>query len=502
MKKTYYLLILFSLITAYQLKGQTIDQIIIQVDTINNPKEMLKLLNPHLGSVKKSKDSIQAKFFYHLGIAHGMLYNPDSSTYYFNRSLDIARRSKDVLLQIGALNGLGNVARISSENETAKTYFEQALDLADGKEEVAFRSWQSKLIGNLAGIFFELGDPKSALGYSKKGLSISRKIGDQKEIATNLIRLGYCYNALEKQDSALMVNKEAAGLLENSGDSLGLIYQYYSIANIYKSMQEWIEAESYFEKAVDMAARFGEAETHAGSLNALAEMAIDKQDFNRSHILLEEAIKLSQKNNMPFGLRRSYQLYYQLDRMQKNWVSAIENLENYHALNDSIQKTETLKSIEEFKVKYETAEKEKEILEAKQELERKERFQTFLVIIIAVIVVFSIIAILLLIQRFKLKRALLSQEIDTLRIQINSIFEGGIKSLDVNLDQINEGLYKPLSEREYEILHEAISEKTNSEIAESMYLSVNTVKYHLRNVYEKLGVTNRKEALEKILSRH
>ena len=86
-------------------------------------------------------------------------------------------------------------------------------------------------------------------------------------------------------------------------------------------------------------------------------------------------------------------------------------------------------------------------------------------------------------------------------MKIDSIFGGGVKSLDMSLEDINKGLYKALSEREFEILNEAISDKNNSEIAETLFVSVNTVKFHLRNIYEKIGVSNRKEALEFLISR-
>jgi LuxR family maltose regulon positive regulatory protein len=58
-------------------------------------------------------------------------------------------------------------------------------------------------------------------------------------------------------------------------------------------------------------------------------------------------------------------------------------------------------------------------------------------------------------------------------------------------------LVEPLSGRELEVLAHIASGATNQEIAQSMYLSLYTVKSHARNIYGKLGVKNRTEAVAK-----
>ncbi|MHB8176819.1 MAG: LuxR C-terminal-related transcriptional regulator, partial [Thermoleophilia bacterium] len=51
-----------------------------------------------------------------------------------------------------------------------------------------------------------------------------------------------------------------------------------------------------------------------------------------------------------------------------------------------------------------------------------------------------------------------------------------------------------LSERELEVLRLVAEGKSNSQISEELYITVNTVRFHLANVYQKLGVGNRTEA--------
>lgn len=68
-----------------------------------------------------------------------------------------------------------------------------------------------------------------------------------------------------------------------------------------------------------------------------------------------------------------------------------------------------------------------------------------------------------------------------------------------SFESLNEKLVNPLTQREFETLQLTFSNQTNKQIAEQLFVSVNTVKTHLRNVYDKFGVTNRKEAMAKAL---
>ena len=61
------------------------------------------------------------------------------------------------------------------------------------------------------------------------------------------------------------------------------------------------------------------------------------------------------------------------------------------------------------------------------------------------------------------------------------------------------GLSQPsgaaLTESELAVLRFLPSHMTNQEIAESLFLSINTIKTHLSSVYRKLGVTSRRQAI-------
>lgn len=54
---------------------------------------------------------------------------------------------------------------------------------------------------------------------------------------------------------------------------------------------------------------------------------------------------------------------------------------------------------------------------------------------------------------------------------------------------------EPLSERELQVLHLVAEGLTNPDIADRLFLSPHTIKVHTRNIYEKLGVHNRTQAV-------
>lgn len=68
----------------------------------------------------------------------------------------------------------------------------------------------------------------------------------------------------------------------------------------------------------------------------------------------------------------------------------------------------------------------------------------------------------------------------------------------LSLKAINRHLVKPMSEREFEILNAIYDGKTNQQMAEAFYLSVNTIKTHIANIYGKLEVTSRTAAIAKL----
>ena len=72
------------------------------------------------------------------------------------------------------------------------------------------------------------------------------------------------------------------------------------------------------------------------------------------------------------------------------------------------------------------------------------------------------------------------------------------KNVDLNLDAINSFLHSPLSQREFEVLQLIYGGKTNQQISQELYISINTLKRHINNAYVRLDVNTRTTAIKKL----
>jgi DNA-binding NarL/FixJ family response regulator len=65
----------------------------------------------------------------------------------------------------------------------------------------------------------------------------------------------------------------------------------------------------------------------------------------------------------------------------------------------------------------------------------------------------------------------------------------------LDFEKINKSLLSQLSIREFEVLQQIYNGKTNNQIAAELFVSINTIKVHIKNAYLKLDAESRTSAI-------
>ena len=87
----------------------------------------------------------------------------------------------------------------------------------------------------------------------------------------------------------------------------------------------------------------------------------------------------------------------------------------------------------------------------------------------------------------------------SLEMAISNFAETNNKSLPApRFEKINRHLISQVSEREFEVLKLIYDGKTNHQIAEELFVSINTVKKHINSVYMKLDVVTTTSAIARL----
>jgi DNA-binding NarL/FixJ family response regulator len=74
-------------------------------------------------------------------------------------------------------------------------------------------------------------------------------------------------------------------------------------------------------------------------------------------------------------------------------------------------------------------------------------------------------------------------------------FSKFVLPIELNKDTINHLIASPLTQKEFDILKGLYDGKTNQQLADENFVSINTVKTHIKNVYEKLDTHTRLETI-------
>ncbi|MEQ8472806.1 MAG: tetratricopeptide repeat protein [Marinoscillum sp.] len=493
--------LLLTLLVALNSFGQSDVELLTKAYDEGNPNTSLEFIS-EINNPNSFVDTLKSKYLLTIGVAYGKLGIPDTSLIYIDSAIQVSSNAGHNYGLVKANNTKGVLLRIQGQHEASLQAFQQALEIANGRTSPQFKKAEAEITGNIGGIFYQMKDYESAKSYSLKGLEMAKQLNDTSEITYGFLRLAIVYQALGETEKSLEYNQKASQFLEILNDYTTLIYVEDNLGKIYKEKKDLNSAIYHHTKAFEFAQESGESANITHTIVELAYTYLDAGNTAMAKEMAEKALAMASRNRFPIPARSAHDILFRIAEMQRDpWV-ALNHKKEYISINDSLNTAEAQERLAEVEAKYESEKKQQqiELLTTQNELsaislEKKSREQMMVIIGAAMLLIIGIAITYFIIYQARLKEKLLTEETDNLRLRITSLIEQTPDAPEIDFEELNSRLVTPLTDREFEVFQLAISQHSNSEIAEKVFLSVNTVKFHLKKVYEKLGVTNRKEAL-------
>lgn len=287
---------------------------------------------------------------------------------------------------------------------------------------------------------------------------------------------------------------------------------------VYFDTQQYEKAKQYMAEIKDANYAYLKGPKIAMIIMQEGLLYLFEKDFANAEKAFEESLTLMRKFdavNLPVVYGKMVELYNKMQLPEKRdeaFKMGIESAKKNNILKYQIYMHEVLAGQYEFNKDYSNAyfhvkiidslsniydadqhnlklklyEKQMEMQQNEHKLETGRKTRYFLIILSVALLILFVIYLKLNTSN-RQKRILLEKDYERMYNELQFLthkFKKG-ETIESKLSQFN------LSERHIEIIKRIQQGKTNKEIANELFISENTVKYHLKTIYETLNIDNR-----------
>lgn len=405
---------------------------------------------------KLSDQSAIGDAMHNTGIIHQYDSKHDSAFYYYKNALEKREKLGDSSKIAGSLRAMGEILRIMDRRDEALKYCLKALSYKDHINKKTLAN-----IYNETGYIYELnGILDTALAYYQNVVDLGREVGIKRVESIGLANSAVIYERLGQYDKTLEYHFKALKIDQEINYGYGIMKDYYLIAITYKLLKKYDIALDYLVKSDSL---------------CNARWSMDNQE--------------------------NQELYYQIYKESGNFHLALQHHEKFAQIKDSISGKEVQSKIAQLNTEYETEKKEQEIkyLNAENDLkDQKLKLGTILILSLILLGVLSIFVFLLLFRQKELRIKNMHTELRNFLLEVEELKLAVSDRQEWEHNKINDLLKKyEITDREADVLHMISHGHNNSEIADKLFISINTVKYHVKNLYLKLDAKNRVEIINR-----
>ena len=441
---------------------------------------------------------------YLIKLGKDLIYkDPDKAGFAIENALETARILGLREEEATALRLSGNVKYVKGAYPEALDSFQKSYLLY---KELNDSTSQGRLLSNIGLVFKNLKQYPLALENYRKAYDIFLFTNDSISMSKLFNNLGVIYKNLELYDSARYYYQLSLAGKQRENDEKGIASTLTNLGIISFLENDDQSAENYFRESIAIEENLGNTEGVVRNLNNLAKIYFESNQPEKARQVAGQAYGLAKEMKTTLQIKESSEILYQYFRQKKEYSKALEFHEIYAESVQSLSNEESAREIGRMESRLQLAAQQNEIASLKREkdlseleLSRKRILLISLSVIMFLVITGVIVYIRFQRNKHELLKKILTSHVMELGLKVNQLSAKENSVLNISFDDLNDKLINPISKREYEVLEQVFSKKTNREIAESLHVSLNTIKTHLKNLYDKLGVNNRTDAIELII---
>lgn len=301
--------------------------------------------------------------------------------------IDYAKTLKNHVLESSFNTRIGTTWFYSGDYDSTAVYWIKALEISENAQDTArFMS----CLNNLGVLNTFTKDYPKSLDYYRKSLQYKIISGNPEAIAITEMNIGINYHYMGYLDSAQAILYKVLPIISNTDNKRAKAILFNNLGSVYTGLEDFENALQYYTLTEDFI-----------NLLLVNDKAILYQNKGICFFNLKQrekaiesmmaALDLAIKHDMKALKKSIYENLAKFYYSTKDYKTAFDYLDQYGIIKDSILNMDKDKAIKDIQAKYESAKKDKELLEISQKVTRNQRVIWTLIIIITIVFISSVI---------------------------------------------------------------------------------------------------------------
>jgi signal transduction histidine kinase len=270
------------------------------------------------------------------------------------------RIADDSLLAVG-YNGAGISRTHMGKFDDALASFKAALNI---REKIKDEKGIAATLSSIGQLYYESGDPAEAIKYLDRVLSTK---DNEKVLLITLHTRANIYGVQGDYEKALDLDRKGLEMAKkmNAVYAFGMFYD--NIANCYLAQNKYDKAAEYFQKTLEIDSRMNNKKQMGDTWFNLASMEASRGNQGKAIQYGIRALQLQREGEASGGAQKTLEFLAESHAEAGHFREAYFYKTKADALEDSLVSEKTKTKLDEFNVLYETARKETEIGQLKDQ---------------------------------------------------------------------------------------------------------------------------------------